>query len=78
MEVCINECGVVLDTRWEQINWLDDITYTPSTKQVDNVEGRLEGKQDSWLPGNGQGKLELAAGWHHLLHVQEVSMERMD
>jgi len=28
MEVCINECGVVLDTRWEQINWLDDITYT--------------------------------------------------
>ena len=62
MEVCINECGVVLDTRWEQINWLDDITYTPSTKQVDNGEGRLEGKQDSWLPGNGQGKLELAAG----------------
>ena len=35
--------------------------HTPSTRQVDNGEGRLEGKQDSWL-GNGQGKLELAAG----------------
>ena len=75
MEICINDCGVVLDTRWEQINWLDDITYTKLTSQVDNGEGRLEGKQDSWL-GSGRGKLELAAGWHHL--VQEVSMERMD
>ena len=27
MEVCINECAVVSDTRWEQINWLDDVTY---------------------------------------------------
>ena len=58
----INGC-TVLDTRWEQINWLDDITYTYSTRQLDNGEDRLEGKQDSWL-GNGQGKLELA-GWHH-------------
>ena len=74
MEICINDCGVVLDTRWEQINWLDDITYTKLTRQVDNGEGRLEGKQDSWL-GNGQGKLELP-GWRHL--VQEVSTERMD
>ena len=61
MEVCVNKCRVVLDTRWEQINWLDDITYTYSTRQLDNGEDRLEGKQDSWL-GNGQGKLELAAG----------------
>ena len=51
MEVCIIEWAAVLDTRWEQINWLDDIT-TPSTREVDSGEDRLEGKQDSWL-GNG-------------------------
>ena len=67
MEVCIIEWAVVLDTRWEQTNWLN----TPSKRQVDNGEDRLEGKKDSWL-GNGQGKLELA-GWHHL--VQEPCLE---
>ena len=41
-----------LDTRWEQIKWLNDITYT-QYKQLDNGENRR------WL-GNGQGKLELA------------------
>ena len=64
MEVCINECTVVLDTRWEQINWLDHITHivhAPSTRQLVNEEGRQGGKQDSWL-GNGEGKLELATG----------------
>ena len=52
MEVCINECTVVLDTRWEQINWLDDVTHivhAPSTRQLVNEEGRQGGKQDSWL-----------------------------
>ena len=39
-----------------------------ATRQLDNGKDRLEGKQDNWL-GNGEGKLELAAGWHHL--VQE-------
>ena len=34
--------------------------HTPSTRQLDNEEGILKGKQDSWL-GNGEGKLELAA-----------------
>ena len=34
-------------------------TPTCSTRQLDNGEDRLEGKQDSWL-GNGEGKLELA------------------
>ena len=67
MEVCIIEWAVVLDTRWEQTNWLN----TPSKRQVDNGEDRLESKKDSWL-GNGQGKLELA-GWHHL--VQEPCLE---
>ena len=67
MEVCIIEWAVVLDTRWEQTNWLN----TPSKRQVDNGVDRLEGKKDSWL-GNGQGKLELA-GWHHL--VQEPCLE---
>ena len=28
MEVCIYECAVVLDTRWEKLNWMDDITCT--------------------------------------------------
>ena len=64
MEVCINECAVVSDSRWEQINWLDDITYIVHLVQgnwiMKTQEGRLGGKQDSWL-GNGQGKLELAA-----------------
>ena len=55
MEVCIIEWTVVLDTRWEQTNWLN----TPSKRQVDNGEDRLESKKYSWL-GNGQGKLELA------------------
>ena len=67
MEVCIIEWAVVLDTRWEQTNWLN----TLSKRQVDNGVDRLEGKKDSWL-GNGQGKLELA-GWHHL--VQEPCLE---
>ena len=67
MEVCIIEWAVVLDTRWEQTNWLN----TPSKRQVDNGEDRLESKKDSWL-GNGRGKLELA-GWHHL--VQEPCLE---
>ena len=49
------------DTRWEQINWLDDVTYIVHLRQLDNEEGRQGGKQDSWL-GNGQGKLELATG----------------
>ena len=38
MEVCIYECAVVLDTRWEKINWMDDITIAPSTRQLDNGE----------------------------------------
>ena len=41
-----------LDTRREQIKWLDDITYT-QYKQLDIGEDRR------WL-GNEQGKLELA------------------
>ena len=36
----------MLDTRWEQINWLDDIKHAPSTRQLDNGEDRLEGKQE--------------------------------
>ena len=32
-----------------------------ATRQLDNGKDRLKGKQDNWL-GNGQGKLELAAG----------------
>ena len=45
--------------------------HAPSTRQLDNGEDRLEGKQDYWL-GSRQGKLELA-GWHHL--VQEPFLE---
>ena len=32
MEVCINESAVVLDTRWEQLNRLDDIKHAPTTR----------------------------------------------
>ena len=46
MEVCFNYCAVVLDTRWEQINRLDDIKHAPSTRQLDNGEDRLEGRQE--------------------------------
>ena len=64
MEVCIYECAVVLDTGCMT-------QLAPSTRQLDNGEDRLEGKQDNWL-GNGQGKLELS-GWHDL--VQESCLE---
>ena len=36
--------------------------HTPSRKQVDDGEGRLEGKQDSWL-GNGQLGQTRAGCW---------------
>ena len=40
----INEC-TVLDTRWEQINWLDDITHLVQEPCLEeNGEDGLEGK----------------------------------
>ena len=51
MEVCINECAVVSDTRWEQINWLDDVTYI-----VHVVQGNWIMKRADW----GANK---TAGW---------------
>ena len=49
----------VLDTRVEQINWLDD---APCTRQLDNGEDRPEGKQNSWLY-DITWNLYKATGW---------------
>ena len=60
MEVCFNDCAVVLDTRWEQINWLDDIKHAPSKRQLDNGEDRMEGKQEQLTE---QWTGQTRAGW---------------
>ena len=44
MEVCINECAVVSDTRWEQINWLDDVTYILHLVQGNWIMKRLDSR----------------------------------
>ena len=51
MEVCINECAVVSDTRWEQINWLDDVTYI-----VHLVQG-------NWIMTRADWGANKTAGW---------------
>ena len=51
MEVCINECAVVSDTRWEQINWLDDVTYI-----VHLVQG-------NWIMKRADRGANKTAGW---------------
>ena len=51
MEVCINECAVVSDTRWEQINWLDDVTYI-----VHLVQG-------NWIMKRADMGVNKTAGW---------------
>ena len=51
MEVCINECAVVSDTRWEQINWLDDVTYI-----VHLVQG-------NWIMKRADLGANQTAGW---------------
>ena len=59
MEVCIIEWAVVLDTRWEQINWLNDITYT-QYKASGQWRGQTRG-QTRQLAGQWIG--QTRAGW---------------
>ena len=56
MEVCINECAVVLDTRWEQINWLDDITYIVHLVQGNWIMKRADWGQTRQLAGQWTGQ----------------------
>ena len=51
MKVCINECAVVSDTRWEQINWLDDVTYI------------LHLVQGNWIMKRADWGANKTAGW---------------
>ena len=62
MEVCSYECAVVLDTRWEKINWMDDITsHAPSTRQLDNGEDSQTRGQARQLTRQWTGLTR--AGW---------------
>ena len=50
MEVCINECGVVLDSRWEQINWLDDRGHTGGqTRQLAARQWTGQTRAGCWM-----------------------------
>ena len=51
MEVCINKCGEVSDSRWEQINYLDDVTYI-----VHLVQG-------NWIMKRADLGANQTAGW---------------
>ena len=41
----------MLDTGWEKLNWMDDITCTLGTRQLDNGEDRIELGQTRQLTG---------------------------